>query len=60
MLYLTAILPLLATGVTILMTGILMTRTPGESLQCALTEGLFWATGLCLCFSMELLIFESL
>ncbi len=60
MLYLTYILPLLVIGVAILMAGILMTRTPKESLRCALVEGVLWGMGLFLCFGTEILIFENL
>jgi len=58
--YLTSALPLPAIGMTILMAGILMTRTQKESLHCALIEGLLWGTGLFLCFGIEILIFENI
>ena len=58
--HLTSILLILSVAMTILMAGVLMTRAQKENIRVALTEGIFWDMGLFICFSIEILVFESL
>lgn len=54
-----SILMVLATGMIILMTGILTIKTPGQSLRSALSEGLAWGTGLFLSYGAGTLLFVN-
>lgn len=48
--YLLSMLAVLATGVTILMSGILMNREPGQSFQSSLNDSLAWGMGFFISF----------
>lgn len=58
--YLTLMLPVLLTGVMILMAGILITREPKQSMGSAFVESLAWGGGLFVSYSIEILAFASI
>ena len=57
--YLLSMLPLLAIGMIILMTGILMNREPGQSTRSALNDSVAWGVGFLVSFGAELFIVAS-
>jgi predicted cobalt transporter CbtA len=49
----------LAIGIFILVTGILIYRGPGETLQSAIRESLIWGTGFFISFGAEMLMISN-
>ncbi len=60
MLTLTSLLPILLTGIAVLMAGILITREPNQSRSSALIESLAWGGGFFIAISIEVLTFASI
>lgn len=54
--YLLSMLAVLATGIAILMTGILMNREPGQSFQSSLNDSLTWGMGFFISFGAEFMV----
>lgn len=54
--YLLSMLPMLVTGMIILMTGILITRDPAQKLQIIFNESLIWGGAFFLSFGAEVLL----
>ncbi len=58
--YILAAFTTLLIGVLILMTGILITREPRQSISNALKEGLAWGTGFLVSFGIDFLLFANI
>lgn len=50
---------LLLIGATLLMSGILMNREPGQNLQSAFNDSVGWGLGFLVCFGTEFWIFGN-
>lgn len=57
--YFLSILVVLTAGMIILMAGILTVKTPGQSLQSALKEGLAWGMALFLSYGIGTLVYVN-
>lgn len=57
---LTSMLPVLLTGIAVLMAGILITREQNQSRSSALIESLLWGGGFFIAFSIEILAFATI
>lgn len=58
--YLTFLLPVLLTGIAILMVGILIIREPKQSRISAFLESLAWGGGLFVTYTIEILTFSNI
>lgn len=56
----TTLLPILLTGMTVLMAGILLSREKMQSFKSAFIESLAWGFGFFIFFSVEILAFASI
>ncbi|HEX5364991.1 MAG TPA: hypothetical protein VFW59_12075 [Gallionella sp.] len=54
-----SMLPILLTGVIVLMAGIIISRKPGQSRSCAFIESLVWGGGFFIALSIEILTFAN-
>lgn len=60
MIFFTSMLPILLTGMTLLMASIFISREKTQSLGSAVTESLAWGFGFLITFSVEIMLFARL